>query len=230
MWYIFLAFGHCSQSTCYNNHAVCNLATATKKICSAVTITMTTSYTKGHLATRKWEQTRSKDSERKWVLFVLCGTRCFIKPVYVRDILLQGPWAAGKHIHKYGDTTWPDNKSYVIMLLLTGSAKKQTQHKEACINVQIQMYTAGRFNKRCPILFPTLCPLRQKGREGPLFGASRPGASHPGGALISTTAGTLHTRDTSLFCGCKVQWQAECGNREDTIGNISSITHQEAAA
>lgn len=74
-------------------------------------------------------ETRSKDSDRKWVLFVLCGTRCFIKPVYVRDIVLHGSWAAGKHIHKYRDTTWRDNKSYVIMLLLTGSAP-QTKKKK----------------------------------------------------------------------------------------------------
>lgn len=30
---------------------------------------------------------RSKGSHRKWVLFVLCGTRYFIKPVYVRYIV-----------------------------------------------------------------------------------------------------------------------------------------------
>lgn len=32
-------------------------------------------------------ETRSEGSDRKLVLFVLCGTRYFIKPVYVRDIL-----------------------------------------------------------------------------------------------------------------------------------------------
>ena len=52
-------------------------------------------------------ETRSKGSDRKLVLFVLCGTRYFIKPVYVRDILymLRGLGALRKRAHNYEETT-----------------------------------------------------------------------------------------------------------------------------
>lgn len=58
------------------------------------------------------KEMRSEGSDRKWVLFVICGTRYFIKPVYVRDILymLQGIWDLRKRVHKYEKTTWHDSK------------------------------------------------------------------------------------------------------------------------
>lgn len=153
-------------------------------------------------------ETRSKDSDRKWVLFVSCGTGYLIKPVYVRDIRLQGLWAAGKRIHKYGDTLWHDNKSYVIMLFLTGTAlqtkhRKQTEHtcKEARTHVQKQMYKVNRL-KKC--LFPIHVLVR----------ASTPGVSYPVGRFSSTTAGTLHTWDTSLFSGHKVWWHKTKGRTQ----------------
>lgn len=48
-------------------------------------------------------EARSKGSDRKLVLFVLCGTRYFIKPVYVRDALdvLQGLRALRKRARNY---------------------------------------------------------------------------------------------------------------------------------
>lgn len=151
-------------------------------------------------------ETRSKDSDRKWVLFVLCGTRCFIKPVYVRDIVLHGSWAAGKHIHKYRDTTWRDNKSYVIMLLLTGSAPQtkkknwnQTEHKEVCINVEIHMYTVRHFNKRLvPIQFPILCPLRQKSERGARV-QSQPPWSFPSWRTLDINNRWYVTHETQAY-------------------------------
>lgn len=191
---------------------------------------------------------RSKDSDRKWVLFVLCGTRCFIKPVYVADILLQGPWAAGKHIHKYGDTTWRDNKSYVMMLLLTGSApptKKTETRQNTKRYASMSKYIRTQFiistNVYFPLCFPFCVPSDSETvREGPVFRASLPGAPHPGGALISTTAGMLHTWDTSLFCGCKVLWQGGCRvwrqgghNRQNLKNNTSGgsyLAHDECSS
>lgn len=74
-------------------------------------------------------ETMSKGSDRKLVLFVLCGTRYFIKPVYVRYILytmLLGLWAQRKHVHSYEKRTWHHSKRYVIILFLTGTSP-QTQ-------------------------------------------------------------------------------------------------------
>lgn len=177
-------------------------------------------------------ETRSKDSDRKWVLFVRCGTRYFIKPVYVRDILLQGPWAASKLIHKYGDTLWRDNKSYVIMLLLTGTAlqtkhQKQTEHtcKEAFVDVQIHMYTVNLLKRWFPIPVSYFVSHKTGNWEGTRVHSILPGVPDPVGRL-SLTAVTLHTRDTSLFSGYEVQGRKTKGR--DIICKISNRTHQDA--
>lgn len=85
------------------------------------------------------KEMRSEGSDRKWVLFVICGTRYFIKPVYVRDILymLQGLWALRKCVHNYEETAWHDSKRHVIILFLTGapSQTKQIRH------IQTKVYT-----------------------------------------------------------------------------------------
>lgn len=177
-------------------------------------------------------ETRSKDSDRKWVLFVHCGTRYFIKPVYVRDILLQGPWAASKLIDKYGDTLWGDNKSYVIMLLLTATAlqtkqRKQAERtcKEARVGVQIHMYTVNLLQKCLfPIPLSSVVSHKTGHWEGGHVQSIVPGVPDPVGCL-SSTAVTSHTRGTSLFSGYEEPGRKTKGR--DITCKISNTTHQE---
>lgn len=83
---------------------------------------------------------RFKGSDRKWVLFVRCGTRYFIKTVCVKDILymLQGLWAFRKRVQTYEETTWHDSERHAIILQLFTLGP---HHRHNRSDTSRQMYT-----------------------------------------------------------------------------------------
>lgn len=193
---------------------------------------MTASLTKGHLVTGN--ETRDK-VQRQW------QEMSFVCPLW-NQVLYQtcvcerhtvtGPLSCKKLIHKYGDTLWGDNKSYVIMLLLTGTALqtkqwKQAEHtcKEAGVGVQIHMYTVNLLQKCLfPIPLSSVVSHKTGHWEGGHVQSIVPGVPDPVGCL-SSTAVTSHTRDTSLFSGYEEPAHKTKGR--DRICKISNTTHQE---
>lgn len=106
--------------------------------------------------------------------------------------------------------------------------RKQTEHtfKEACVDVQIHMYAVNLL-KKC--LFPTpvsyFVSHKTGNWEGGHVQSILSGVPDPVGCL-SSTAVTLHTRDTSLFSGYEVRGHKTKGR--DIRCKISNTTQQEA--
>lgn len=151
-------------------------------------------------------ETRSKDSDRKWFCLSAVGPGTLSKLCLWETYCYRAPEPKA-NLYTSMETRWRDNKSYVIVLLLTGASlqtkhREQTEHtcKEACVDVQIHMCTVNLLkNVYFPFLFPSWCPIRQEIERGAMFRAS----SLEFLILLDACHQQLshYTWDTSLFSG-----------------------------